>query len=342
MLLLMACGGGMYFVFSNIVPSGEDSWRHYSGGGMFVTDSPSLASDGDELAFATPVTGHGDIYLVGVRTKAVRRLTHTSECELSPHFLPGSKQIVFEREQVPYRHVWLRDLQSGEERQLTSGKVLDDISSVSPTGKHILVGRSTNWGMGREVQPHLLAVDSGDIQECKGVAAAHFADNGVALVTSRQEEELTFGLENLDGQRKPPLGRGWVTDSCDQAGLLVYTHLGERIDPPNSELFCFDRAHSQTVKIGHGHSACIFASGQVLYYVGFKHQAMIWEAGQRPRAITSPAGYKVFPNRSADGMSAAMFVMPPNQPSRLYDIYLFDSESESFTPFTINLPLSEE
>src|SRR5436189_3019323 len=159
-VMLGLCCGALYLTFESLMPFGEDSWQHYESGGYFVSASPSLSDDESQIAFSTPASGHGDIYIADLATGTARRLTTTDACETSPYFLPGSQQIVFQREQVPCRHIWLLDLQTGVERQLTHGKVLDDIAPASPLARQLVIYRSTNRGMGRVIEPYLLDVDS--------------------------------------------------------------------------------------------------------------------------------------------------------------------------------------
>ena len=52
LLLLMGCF------------SGDDSWAHYEGGGMFQAGPPVLSPDGSAVVFATPCSGRGDIVRV--------------------------------------------------------------------------------------------------------------------------------------------------------------------------------------------------------------------------------------------------------------------------------------
>jgi len=256
LLLLVLCSGVAFFAGESLLPIGEDSWRHYQSGGSFVTASPSLSDDEGQIVFATPISGHGDIYIADLATSTARRLTTTDACETSPYFLPGSQQLVFQREQVPCRHIWLLDLQTGQERQLTRGRVLDDIASVSPTGKHIVIYRSTNWGNGRVIKPYLLDVDSRVVTE---------SPNG-----------------------------------------LIPLHP--------------------------------FANGKVLDLAAYGQQVVIREKGAEPREIESPPGYKMYPNQSAKGNKAAIFIIPPQQHDRLYDIWLFDAETEQLTQVNVTLP----
>ena len=335
LLLLLCCSGGAYFTLSGLLPFGEDSWRHYSGGGMFVSDSPSLSADGSQIVFATPFSGHGDVYVADVLTGVATRLTNTDEFESSPYFLPGSRQVVFQRERPPCRHIWLLDLQTGQERQLTRGQVLDDVSSLSPNGKQLLIWRSTNRGNGRGVKPHLVEVNSDTTKQIKGVVQAVFGDGGSSPWATWEGTGEELGQVTLDGQRSPPVGKGWIIDVSDKAGMALFMHLGTAGSGPNRELFCLSVTSGSEQSVGVGHSARVFANGKVLYFVGYEHQAMIWEWNEKPRAITSPPGYKVYSNRSDQGNAAALFVMPPNEPSRQYGIFLFDADTEAFRQIEI-------
>lgn len=338
-LLIALCATGIVGMLASL-PFGEDRWAHYKLGGMFSTDSPSLSDDKATVVFTSPATGQGDIYLADVSTGAAQRLTSSDNLEASPRLVPGRSTIVFEREQPPYCHIWLLDLKTRQETQLTKGNVSDDLYEVSPTGQHLLVGRSQpTFGAGKTVTPCLLDLQSGRLTELSGYSHARFGEGGSRLYLTTTTEQLQIVRVGLDLRGRERIGDGWIVD-VSHGGPLIYILQGGQ--SPDDRLFWLDPADaSQSQRIGDGHSATAFANGKVLYFVGYQHQAMLWQTGSQAKAIQGPRGYKVFPNRSIDGTIAVFFNMPPNDPERDYDIWLFDSVAEKFTPVLPIMPPQE-
>src|SRR5262245_50191522 len=69
-------------------PKKLDSWAHFAGGGVFGGGPPSVAPDGITLVYASPRTGHGDIYRVNIDGSETTRLTTDEGFESSPTFSP--------------------------------------------------------------------------------------------------------------------------------------------------------------------------------------------------------------------------------------------------------------
>ena len=117
---------------------GNDSWAHYEGGGSFATNTPSLSPDGQLIAYASPCTGHGDIYTIKSGTNAPARLTDSDDFEASPLFLADGSRIVFAREHANERHVWMMDADGSHSTQITFGNGIDSPSDVSRDGRYLL------------------------------------------------------------------------------------------------------------------------------------------------------------------------------------------------------------
>ena len=333
------CATGILSLLASL-PFGEDRWAHYKVGGMFASDSPSLSDDKATVVFSSPATGQGDIYLANVRMGAAQRLTNSDSFEASPRFVPGRRAILFEREQPPYCHIWLLDLQTRQETQLTKGNVSDDLHDVSPTGQHVLVGRSQpSFGADKTFTPCLLDLQSGALTELSEYFVARFGEGGTCLYLTTKTEQPQVIRLGLDLRGRERVGDGWIVD-VSNGGQLICTLAGGR--SPDDRLFWIDPADaSQSQQIGTGHSATAFANGKVLYFVGYQHQAMLWQSGSQAKTLHGPRGYKVFPNRSLEGTVAVFLNMPPNTPDRHFDIWIFDSVTEVFTPVLPIMPAAE-
>lgn len=47
----------------------EDTWRHYSDGGMFITAAPDLSPGESDIVYSSSETGHGDIYIYDLKSQ---------------------------------------------------------------------------------------------------------------------------------------------------------------------------------------------------------------------------------------------------------------------------------
>ncbi len=66
-----------------------------------------------------------------------RRLTFADGCEEFPSFLPGGTRVLFDGSIGPKSHLFVIDVDSGEQRQLTSSPGWDFAASVSADGKRV-------------------------------------------------------------------------------------------------------------------------------------------------------------------------------------------------------------
>ncbi|HYM98276.1 MAG TPA: hypothetical protein VET25_00930, partial [Aestuariivirgaceae bacterium] len=177
-----------------------------------------------------------------------------------------------------------------------------------------------------------VAIEMSDSYQAKFIAGGKSL-----LITEGVETPSVFEM-NLNGEVVSRLADGTVTDVCDEANAAIV--LGQRpAKSPDDELFFLDLQTKELERIGSGARAVVFPNGKVLFTVGYECKAMIWQKDQgKPRAIDSPPGYNVGPNRSPGATVASFYIMPPSSPDRLYNIYLFDSDTELFSKVIVTLP----
>jgi len=317
---------------------GNDSWGHYAGGGMFATDAPSLSPDGESVAFSSPATGHGDIYVKPLSGSEAERVTSSKLCDLSPRFC-GARRLVFEREAPPYCHIWTIDLDTRVECQLTTGHVTDKVFDVAPGGDYALIWRGDFWKQGG---PCLLDLHTGQTRKVPLFVYALFINRGTCIIGREDQDTDALTVIPLEGMPKQRLARGYLQDCNDATKMIVFSP--SREDGPNWNLACLLPGEQEPVPIGAGHSTVMFDNGKILFFSGFEHQAWIWDNETKTsHQIESPSGYKYRPHRGSDGNTAALYVMHPvpleSNNDRELHIYLFDATREDFTEVPVTPPV---
>jgi hypothetical protein len=336
-IALIAAIVGSLGRLTSLLP-GNDSWRHYAAGGMYVTDAPSFSPDERLIAFSSPATGHGDIYVLDVKTSQVQQVTESPLCDLSPRFF-GPRQIVFQREEPPYCHVWTIDLDTRVERQITHGRVAENIFDVSPDGDRILIWRTNYWSEGNL---YLLTLSTGQSKKLPLSSYALFINNGTSVGGGVDKDVEASALLSLGDGNKQRLCAGLVADCNDNAKAILLN--GARRDGPNTDIACLQLGEPEPLDVGVGHSAKVFSNGKILFFSGFEHQAWIWDPMTKTaRQIDSPSGYKYRPNLNAAGNVAVLFVKHPDPSTTVSDrelhIFLFDANTEAFTEVKVTPPV---
>lgn len=142
---------GRLFVMNN---PGVDSTRNVRVLAEGSLQGPiSWSPDGSHIAYARRIRGdHGslvnDLYMVNVESGKRTRLTHSRRA-LSPTFGPRGRQLAFVGSEGPTTNVFLLDLLSGDETQLThyEGDVQITAARWSPRGDQIAITVFDNDGI---------------------------------------------------------------------------------------------------------------------------------------------------------------------------------------------------
>lgn len=108
-----------------------------------VQAPPRFSNDGTKILFASPRTGHGDIYLANVDGTGCTQLTRDSDPETYPVFSPAGDRIAYVRTKSPWRvqHLWAMDVNGAGQTQLTDGDFVDEKPRFGADPKTVLFYR---------------------------------------------------------------------------------------------------------------------------------------------------------------------------------------------------------
>jgi Tol biopolymer transport system component len=137
----------------------DDSLLYCLDDGTALLDGPA---SGDEAATAilkdvgltsgfNPGAQTKLAYAAPVRVPKLSQITFSESIEQYPAWSPNGNELAFSREEIGIRSIFLKDVLSGEERQITSGAFDDIQASWAPDGRSVLFVRSKLPG--RKLEP---------------------------------------------------------------------------------------------------------------------------------------------------------------------------------------------
>lgn len=303
--------------FSNVAcfnsSGAEDSWQHFSTGGVWSTNSGSMAPSGDSIACSLPDTGKGDVYRISRPSGRRTQLTTSHDYEAFPLFSASGEKIYYVRESKGSRHIWVMNSDGTGQKQVTSGRVLDDLVDVSPDEHHILIERSfLSGGRGRMATTYLvdLATPGGD--PIKIGRYAKFIDSGRSVVVSPLGSNECIELLNLESGQTEKVGAGTLlaTEMNGFRIAVIRTPIASEWQIDN-DLWVIDVKSKEEKRIGRGHSPAFVPDGsELLYFQGFKCQTRCYSFEEdKVFDIEMPAGYKVTPTGCLDGSGCLIRVI---------------------------------
>jgi TolB protein len=196
--------------------AGEESrWSRYVEGGSFLGANPSMSSDGKLIVYASPRSGHGDIYVTQLDRLMTRRVTSDGNYEGFPKFSPDGKAIAFSREDHGIGHIWIMNADGSGSRQLTQGQEDDFGPSFSPDASRIVFSRRVNAaglrpGSAASVEVLTMTIDGRDVRRLtnnrKPDWEASFSPDGQRILFSRGSQ--FFLTMALDGTQEVQIGKG--------------------------------------------------------------------------------------------------------------------------------------
>jgi Tol biopolymer transport system component len=306
----------------------DDSWNNFKKGAHFDLASPSVSPDGEWVVFASPRTGHGDIYRMRLSGADRTRLTDNPCFECNPLYSEDGRTIFFVREEEGQRHVWRMDEGGANEAKITSANASDDLQAVSADGKWLLVGRSTHGGgLGRVGQTILLPVDPNDPTSVPLGYYASFSPDGLTVLFSPTRDELwSLDLITLDRKR---IGSGNLPRFFPDGKRILFLPVGSSsIWTGNWRSMMPDGSDESAV--GTGTYALIAPDCQHVVYLSSDYQFDLLRGtigdGHTTR-LDGPAGYKTWARPCRDG-----FVFTVFREDNAGEIFLLNTKGWVVTP----------
>jgi Tol biopolymer transport system component len=140
------------------------------GGGQDV--DATVSRDGKSIAFATTRT-NGDIWEMSLPSGVLRQVTSETTLEQYPELSPDGKTLLAESDRTGQLAIWTLDL---------SGRFLEKISTIEPTGAHWSPdGRQVSYILGGTIRIHALGNVSGVDTGVRTASPAPFSPDGTML-----------------------------------------------------------------------------------------------------------------------------------------------------------------
>lgn len=273
------------------------------------------------------------MFLYDLKKKQTTRLTKSEDTEISPRFRPQHQEVVFARELTRTTHIWLQDLATGKERELTQGPGHDSVIDLSPNGKYLLFSHYLPAETAKE-EVHLLDIESGKATNFPKDFAGAFRGIGETLIGWQYVDgDYSMVEVNLNGTVSKNYGKGSLVQTMDSEGVqAVVRVVGKEtvVYEINSDLALWNLKTGARESIGKGHSPCLFANGKVLFFTGYERDAWIWQHGQAQRKIDSPSAGAVdqVPSQTVGNRAAVFSFCKSNE--REEKPYVFNAETEKF------------
>lgn len=157
-------------------------------------DGTTIAFVADPLGQSDERRGNKDIFVVSANGGPSRLLTPGTPRfrDFAPSWSPDSRQLVYVSEESGFSNLNIVDIQTGEQRNLTSGRADSIAPQWSPDGKQVAYVRNENF------QFHVFAISPEDgrtlrVSDRDGVNGGfRHGDNGLSALTSGPTGSLAW------------------------------------------------------------------------------------------------------------------------------------------------------
>ena len=99
---------------------------------------PAISPDGKQIAFAAL----GDLWVMNIGSKP-RRLTNDAAAEMDPAWSPDGTRLTYASDRAGSMDLWVRDMRTGQDRQLTEMPGSETHGAWSPNGKYVAFIKAT-------------------------------------------------------------------------------------------------------------------------------------------------------------------------------------------------------
>jgi Tol biopolymer transport system component len=239
--------------------SDQGRWGRFAGGGRFIGCRPSLSPDASLIVYASPATGHGDIYVVSLKDRVKRRLTNAQAYEGDPAWSYDGKSIVFAREEDDgSAHLWRMDADGGNQRQLTVGPWYDHEPSYSHDSEWIVFLRRPIQSGSVAAQIYRIGTKAGSapqlVSNRKNVCDPSFSPSGDVILFSVGSREIW----QMDARGDDPHLLGAGASPCFSPDGRSIAFISDRKEPYQYDVYVMGRdgKDSQRLTSTGGYKSC--------------------------------------------------------------------------------------
>jgi len=272
----------------------------------------------------------GEIWLMDLNGKLVRRITQNNYHEEYPKFSPDGNRIVFVRNtggvapglgiEPKHNEIFVYDLRTGAETRLTRNDVEDSAPDWSHDGEYLVFhsrrghseGKATLWVMDSNgSRPRrVISLEPGDLSHTN----PDWSPDSQWLTFVSHREERGFRYSRIEKVRLDGTQRTVVSSGGRRQGAAQQGPLGD-LDPdysPDGAMIWSSR------RLEDGQSR-LFAFGASAYYPGKAETDMNWPI--------HPDGVERTPRFSPDGRRIALTRLSPKSGHRTHQLVLTDRQS---------------
>jgi len=154
-------------------------------------------------------------------------LTTNPAFETGATFSPDGKFLVFAREEDGYSHIFRLDLSTMAEEQLTFGRFVDSVGSISPDAKALSVYRGHyQGGLGLQAEGIVVNIADPKTPISAGTFAVFSRDNETIFYDVRNtttDQAETWAMDRQGGNRRPMCAGTVIETFGDVKSLLLRT-----------------------------------------------------------------------------------------------------------------------
>jgi dipeptidyl aminopeptidase/acylaminoacyl peptidase len=209
-VLGLAIGGSWFVLNWDRIPNvaAGDSYDDWSSGGSmpWPGGGPSPTTDGSNIAYSSPRSGRGDIYVWNRATGNSRQLTNNDDFEGQPAFSPNSERIVYQRQEHDYGRwrIWIMNADGSQQQPVSKPRRGNDsYPEFVDNGKRIRFLRST-WegGLGQRAEFIELDLASGAENPARQLPAEQVSDEGDTWAVGATWDGQVWIREKGTGNRR--------------------------------------------------------------------------------------------------------------------------------------------
>jgi Tol biopolymer transport system component len=198
----------------------------------YTDESPSLASDGKQIAFMSDRDGDIEIYVMDLDGSHPKRVTYARGRDAHPEWSPDGKRIYFQSpRETPMPQIFVMNADGSEQKRLTDNAAFTGVPLMSPDGKKVLYMVNEGPDLDEKVhwQIYIMDADGGNQHPLSPSRA-----NDQMPRWSRDGRKILFysnlsGTDQLYVMNADGSKRKLLTDDTHNNKTAVWSHDGEKI-----------------------------------------------------------------------------------------------------------------